>query len=353
MAKKILFIDRDGTLIEEPEDKQVDRLDKLYLKKNVIPALLKLQQAGYTFVMVSNQDGMGTSSFTSEEFEESQQFLLTILNSQGIDFESIFICPHFESDACECRKPRLGLVMEYLRNGKMDFENSYVIGDRITDVKLAINMGIKSIQYMDQSDWLDIAYQLTTSPRCYQLTRVTNETTISVSVDLDNSNTIQIATGIGFFDHMLEQLAKHGGFGLVLKTSGDLIVDEHHTVEDTAIAIGDAIRLALGDKLGIYRYGFTLPMDEALAQVAIDLSGRSYFVFNGRFEREAVGSLPTELIPHFFRSLADSLCASLHITISGENTHHMIEGIFKCVGRVLRQAITKQGYELPSTKGIL
>jgi len=353
VSKKILFIDRDGTLIDEPVDKQVDSLCKVRFKRNVIPALLMLKQAGYALVMISNQDGMGTSSFAKNDFEGPQNLLIHIFQTQGLFFDAILICPHFESDNCSCRKPRLGLVMNYLSGGKMDFEQSYVIGDRETDIQLAENMGIKSILYNDEKDWLEMARELVTQPRRFKLNRVTSETHIHVAVDLDQSRSIQVNTGIGFFDHMLEQLAKHGGFGLVLNVNGDLVIDEHHTVEDTALALGEALRQALGDKLGINRYGFLLPMDESLATIAIDLSGRSFFVFEGEFEREIVGSLPTELISHFFRSLSESLGAAIHIKVAGDNAHHMIESIFKGVGRTLRQAIYKQGYDLPTTKGVL
>lgn len=353
MSKKIIFVDRDGTLIDEPEDKQVDSLCKVKLKKNIIPALLMLMEAGYILVMISNQDGMGTSSFAKDNFDGPQNLLIDILQTQGIFFDAILICPHFESDNCPCRKPRLGLVMDYFRGGKMDFEKSYVIGDRMTDIQLAENMGIKSIIYNDEKDWLEIAKQLVTLPRSFELKRVTSETNVNVAVDLDQSCFIQVNTGLRFFDHMLEQLAKHGGFGLVLNVKGDLVIDEHHSVEDTALALGEALRRALGDKLGISRYGFLLPMDESLATIAIDLSGRSFFVFEGKFAREKVGELPTELISHFFRSLSESLGAAIHIKVTGENSHHMIESIFKGVGRALRQAIYKQGYDLPTTKGVL
>lgn len=353
MSKKIIFVDRDGTLIDEPEDKQVDSLSKLKLKKNVIPALLMLLKAGYILVMISNQDGMGTSSLAKNDFDGPQNLLIDIFHTQGIFFEAVLICPHFESDNCECRKPRLGLVMDYLRGGKMDFDKSYVIGDRETDIQLAENMSVKAILYNGEKDWLDIAKELITLPRSFELKRVTSETHIIVAVDLDHSRSIQVNTGLGFLDHMLCQLAKHGGFGLVLNVKGDLEIDEHHTVEDTAIALGETLRRALGDKLGISRYGFLLPMDESLATIAIDLSGRSYFVFEGKFQREKVGELPTELISHFFRSLAESLGASIHIKVIGENAHHMIESIFKGVGRALRQAIYKEGYDLPTTKGVL
>jgi imidazoleglycerol-phosphate dehydratase/histidinol-phosphatase len=353
VSKKIIFVDRDGTLIDEPEDKQVDSLGKVKLKKNVIPALLLLVKAGYRLVMVSNQDGMGTASFEKEDFEGPQQLMIDIFESQGIYFDDVLICPHFEEAGCLCRKPKLGLVMDYLRGNKMNSEKSYVIGDRATDVQLAENMGIKSILYDGQSDWLKIANALISLPRTAVFKRETSETSINVAVDLDQGDVIQVNTGIGFFDHMLEQLAKHGGFSLILNAKGDLVIDEHHTVEDAALALGEALRRALGDKLGIGRYGFLLPMDESLATIAIDVSGRSFFVFEGEFAREKVGELPTELIPHFFRSLSESLGAAIHIKVVGGNSHHMIESIFKGTGRALRQAIYKQGDDLPTTKGLL
>lgn len=350
---KIVFIDRDGTLIDEPADKQVDSIDKLRLEPNVIPALLKLIESGFTLVMVSNQDGLGTDSLSQQEFDLPHQKLLDIFNSQGISFEAIKICPHFDSENCDCRKPRVGLLLDYLKNNRMDFSNSYVIGDRDTDLQLADNMGVKGILYGPEKGWLQIANEIISKPRSSEVRRVTNETNISAQVNLDAQDVIDIDTGIGFFDHMLEQLAKHGGFSLTLKVKGDLHIDEHHTVEDTALCLGEALRNALGDKLGISRYGFTLPMDEALSQVAIDLSGRPYLVFEGKFERENVGELPTELIPHFFRSLSETLGAAINIKLSGENSHHMIESVFKAMGRALRFAIKKQGKELPSTKGVL
>lgn len=353
MSKKILFLDRDGTLIDEPEDKQVDCVSKLRLKTNVIPALLLLKDAGYVFVMVTNQDGLGTKVFEQHRFETPQATLINIFNSQGIIFEDICICPHIESDFCECRKPRLGLVMNYLRSDKVDFTRSYVIGDRETDLQLASNMGVTGILYQETSDWLEIARNIIEQPRCAEIKRETAETTVSVTLDLDRSKIINITTGLGFFDHMLEQLAKHTGVSLMIDVKGDLKVDEHHTVEDTALALGKALRTALGDKLGINRYGFLLPMDEASAEISLDLSGRPYFVFAGSFNREKIGDLPTELVSHFFRSLSESLGAAIHIKAKGENAHHMVESIFKGFGRALRQAIHKQGNELPSTKGVL
>lgn len=353
--KKVLFIDRDGTLIVEPPDQQIDSLPKLALIDGVIPALLRLRDAGYTFVMVSNQDGRGTASFPEESFREPHEFLLRLLASQGIRFEAEFICPHFPKDNCECRKPKLGLLRDYLRDTPIDRDNSYVIGDRDTDLELARNIGIGGLRIggTDGETWDTIAERLTRRDRRAQTSRKTKETDIQITVNLDRESPIHVATGLGFFDHMLEQIAKHGGFSLQLTCKGDLHIDEHHTVEDCALALGQALKAALGDKRGIHRYGFLLPMDEALAQVAIDLSGRPYFVFEGAFGRDSVGQLPTELVPHFFRSLAETLGAAINIKVEGDNTHHMIEACFKAVGRTLRQAFRITDTELPSTKGTL
>ena len=360
-GQRVVFVDRDGTLIEEPPDHQIDSLQKLRLLPHVIPALLELQQAGYKLVMVSNQDGLGTASFPQASFDEPHQLLRHLLVSQGIVFEHEFICPHLPQDDCACRKPRLGLLQDYLQQNTLDREHSYVIGDRDTDLQLARNLGIEGIRITADCGWPQIAARLVddrnngrpASPRHATIERRTKETDIQVSVQLDRESPIAVGTGLGFFDHMLEQIAKHGGFALQLSCRGDLHIDEHHTVEDCALALGQALRTALGDKRGIQRYGFLLPMDEALAQVAIDLSGRAYFVFDGHFGRDQVGQLPTELVPHFFRSLADSLGAAINIKVSGENTHHMIEACFKGVGRALRQALRITDLELPSTKGML
>jgi imidazoleglycerol-phosphate dehydratase/histidinol-phosphatase len=355
--KKVLFIDRDGTIIVEPPDQQIDSLAKLGLLPGVIPALARLRDAGYTFVMVSNQDGRGTTSFPEESFREPHEFLQRLLASQGIEFEAEFICPHFAKENCECRKPKIGLLTDYLKSTPMDTANSYVIGDRDTDLELARNLGITGLRVrgdgpIDET-WSSIADRLTRIERRAKTNRTTKETNIDIVVNLDREGPIHVSTGLGFFDHMLEQIAKHGGFSLELTCKGDLHIDEHHTVEDCALALGQALRTALGDKRGIHRYGFVLPMDEALAQVAIDLSGRAYFVFEGKFGRDSVGQLPTELVPHFFRSLADTLGAAINIKVEGDNTHHMIEACFKGLGRTLRQAFRIIDTELPSTKGML
>jgi imidazoleglycerol-phosphate dehydratase/histidinol-phosphatase len=353
-ARRILFIDRDGTLIEEPPDQQVDSLVKLRLLPDVVPALLKLRDAGYTFVMVSNQDGLGTPGFPEPVFRGPHEFLRTLLKSQGIAFDAELICPHLPADGCTCRKPKTGLVDDYLRTSALDKSASYVIGDRETDLELARNLGIRGIRMGAAGvTWSSIADALTSRARRSNVQRKTKETDIAISIDLDREAPIKVSTGLGFFDHMLEQVAKHGGFALELACKGDLHIDEHHTVEDCALALGEALKAALGDKRGIQRYGFLLPMDEALAQVAIDLSGRPYLVFEGRFGRDQVGQLPTELVPHFFRSLAETLGAAINIKVTGENTHHMIEACFKGLGRALRQAVRITDVELPSTKGSL
>ena len=353
-----LFVDRDGTLVEEPPDEQVDRLDKLTLMPGVVPALLRLRAAGYRLVMITNQDGLGTSRFPSEHFQVPHQFLLGLLASQGIEFAGVLICPHTVEDRCDCRKPETRLADEWIAVHAIDPELSAVIGDRDTDLELARRLGIAgyriALNGSAEHHWDTIAERLCAlRHRRARIERRSRETEISVAVDLDSESPIEVTTGIGFFDHMLEQIARHGGFALQLRAKGDLEVDEHHTVEDCALALGAALRQALGDKRGIARYGFLLPMDEALAQVALDLSGRSYCAFAGRFPRDAVGGLPTELVPHFFRSLCDALGATLHLEVAGENTHHMVESCFKGVGRALRQALRRSGSELPSTKGLL
>ncbi len=357
MSTTVLFIDRDGTLIEEPEDFQVDAVEKIRLVPNVIPALLELARHGYRFVVVSNQDGLGTESFPQEQFDACHEHTLQLFASQGITFDEIFVCPHLPEDNCECRKPRTGLLTRYLAATDIDLSQSAVIGDRPTDMELAEQMGVRGLLInCDDSaarDWRGIVELLCHSERVARVERNTNETRISVAVNLDSAENIKIQTGIGFYDHMLEQIAKHGGFGLKIRCDGDLEIDEHHTVEDTAICLGGALRQALGNKFGIGRYGFVLPMDESEAKVTLDLSGRAAFQFSGEFPRDRVGELSTEMVEHFFRSLAESLGAALHIEVSGENTHHMIEACFKSAGRVLRQAIARNGTELPSTKGSL
>jgi len=344
--RRILFVDRDGTLIIEPQDKQIDSLEKLELLDGVIPALLKLKQAGYEFVIVSNQDGLGTPSNPFENFQPPHDKMLSLFSSQGITFAAEHIDPHFEDDGSPDRKPGIGMLLEYLKSGELDLQDSWVIGDRQTDLQLADNMGIGGILCGAEGDsWQEISHRLCTQPRRAVVQRDTNETKIRVEVDLDAGSGNEISTGIGFFDHMLDQIAAHGNFQLKLSCDGDLEIDEHHTVEDCA--------LSLGHRRGIGRYGFVLPMDESLAEVAIDLSGRPAFEFDADFPRDMVGGMSTEMVRHFFASLSQSLRCALHLKVSGENTHHMVEGLFKGAGRALRPALARQGSELPSTKGML
>lgn len=351
---KILFIDRDGVLIEEPADEQIDSFEKFRLIEGVIPALTRLRDAGFEFVMVSNQDGLGTASYPRASFEGPQRLLLQILASQGIQFREVLIDEHFPEDNSPNRKPGIGMVLHYLRDRSIDLDASAMVGDRETDMQFAANLGVRGLRLgTGFSNWGEVAHALADAPRTASVERLTKETRIRVSVDLDRVAEPVVLTGHGFFDHMLEQLGKHGGFALDLSCAGDLHIDEHHTVEDCALALGSALKQALGDKRGIGRYGFTLPMDESQASAALDFSGRPYFVFDGQFPRESVGDLPTELVPHFFRSLCETAGLNLHLSVRGDNAHHMVEACFKAVARALRQAIRREGSDLPSTKGVL
>lgn len=354
----ILFVDRDGTLITEPDDFQVDAFEKLRFVDGVIPAMLRLRDAGWQFVMVTNQDGLGSDAFPQAAFEGPHALMLQVFASQGITFREVLVDTSFERDNSPNRKPNTGLVTGLLRDRGVDWTRSAMVGDRETDIRFAENLGIRgfklrSPQFGDGTDWAAIAHALVAAPRVANVVRKTNETAIEVAVDLDDAAKPDIATGLGFFDHMLEQLGTHGGFALRLRCAGDLHIDEHHTVEDCALALGQALREALGNKRGIGRYGFVLPMDETQASATLDLSGRPYFLFEGSFARERVGDLPTELVPHFFHSLCQSAGITLHLAVRGDNAHHQVEACFKVVARALRMALRREGDALPSSKGVL
>jgi len=354
----ILFVDRDGTLIEEPADFQIDAYEKIRFVRNVIPAMLRLRDAGYQFVIVSNQDGLGSEGYPQESFDGPNDLMLQIFASQGIAFRDVLVDPSWPADNSPNRKPGIGMMLPYLQDRTIDWARSAMVGDRPTDIQFADNMKIRGFQlrteqFGGQWDWDAIAHELADAPRRATVQRDTKETQIRVFVDLDKPAASKIDTGLPFFDHMLDQIGRHGGFALEMQARGDLHIDEHHTIEDTGLALGQALREALGDKRGIGRYGFTLPMDETLASAALDFSGRPYFVFDGQFKRERVGDMPTELVPHFFRSLCDAAGLNLNLKVEGDNDHHKVEACFKALARALRQAIRKEGTELPSTKGAL
>ena len=354
MSRRILFVDRDGCLIEEPADQQIDSYAKLALLPGVIAALQRFVAAGYELVMVTNQDGLGTDSFPEEDFSGPHALLLGILASQGIRFREVLIDRSFPHEGLDTRKPGTGMLRHYLADDSWSRAASAMVGDRETDLQFAANLGVRGCRVGPLGmDWETLAHELLDAPRVASVVRHTRETRITVEVDLDRVADPVVRAGLGFFDHMLEQIGKHGGFALALDCEGDTHVDEHHTIEDCALALGQALRQALGDKRGIARYGFTLPMDESLASAALDLSGRPYFVFEGSFPRDRVGEVPTELLPHFFRSLCETLGANLHLSVHGDNAHHMAEACFKAVARTLRQALRREGSELPSTKGAL
>ena len=355
--KKILFIDRDGTLVCEPEDEQVDAFEKLKFVDGVFRNLSFIRQhLDFRFVMVSNQDGLGTPSFPEETFWPVHNFILQSLKGEGIVFDDYKIDTHFPNDMSPMRKPNVGMLTEYIDNPEYDIPNSYVIGDRETDRQLAENLGCKALILGDKGmTWDKIAEILFAGERVAEVRRTTKETDIYVHIDLDGSGKCDISTGLGFFDHMLEQIGKHGMMDLTIHTKGDLFVDEHHTIEDTAIALGDCILKALGDKRGIERYGYCLPMDDCLCQVALDFGGRPWLVWDAEFHREKVGEMPTEMFLHFFKSLSDAARMNLNIKAEGTNEHHKIEGIFKALARSLKMAVKRDIYhfELPSTKGTL
>lgn len=354
-ASRIAFVDRDGTIIQEPADYQIDSFDKLAFVPGAITALKTLLARGFDLVLVSNQDGLGTDSFPQEDFDGPHALMHRVLASEGIEFVDERICPHLPDAGCECRKPNVGLLRDYLARDGWSRAASGVIGDRQTDLDLANNLGVRGFRLGsdEHPDWSRIVDELTAPELTARVTRKTKETDIEVRLSLADTGPVSIATGIGFFDHMLEQLAAHGGFALDLTCKGDLHIDEHHTVEDCALALGEALARVTSDKRGLARYGFTVPMDEARAQATLDLSGRAHCSFNASFDRDHVGGLPTEMVGHFFASLADAAKLTLHIDASGDNAHHIVEGAFKATGRALRQALTRDGDTLPSTKGVL
>lgn len=360
--RKILFIDRDGTIIREPEDEQIDAFEKLHFVPRAISSLVFLRQhTDYLFVMVSNQDGLGTEAFPEDTFWPVHNFILDTLKGEGIEFDDILIDPHFPQDNAPTRKPNIGLVKKYIDSEEYDIKNSFVIGDRDTDRKFAENIGCRFLQVTTDpkepfsSTWDKIAAIAYGGERKAELRRTTKETDVFVSLDLDGSGRCDIETGLGFFDHMLEQIGKHGMIDLTIHTKGDLNVDEHHTIEDTALALGECILHALGDKRGIERYGYCLPMDDCLCHACLDFGGRPWLVWDVNFKREHIGDVPTEMFYHFFKSLSDTAKMNLNIRAEGQNEHHMIEGIFKALARSLKMAVRRDVYhfELPSTKGIL
>ena len=351
--RRILFIDRDGTIIEEPADEQIDSFEKLKFVEGVIRNLVFIRQRlDFELVMVSNQDGLGTEAFPEDTFWPVQNFILQTLKGEGVEFDDILIDPHFPEDNASTRKPNTGLVEKYMNNPDYDIANSYVIGDRDTDRQFAENIGCKFLQV---GSWDNITETLFAGERYAEVKRTTKETDIKIKVCLDGTGKCDISTGLGFFDHMLEQIGKHGMMDLTIHTKGDMEVDEHHTIEDTAIALGECILKALGDKRGIERYGYCLPMDDCLCSVALDFGGRPWLVWDAEFHREKIGEMPTEMFLHFFKSLSDAAKMNLNIKAEGQNEHHKIEGIFKALARALKMAVRRDiyHYELPSTKGLL
>lgn len=355
--QKILFIDRDGTLIEEPADEQIDSFEKLKFTRGMFRNLSFIRQhLDFRFVMVSNQDGLGTEAFPEDTFWPVHNFILQSLEGEGVTFDDMLIDRHFPHVNSPMRKPGTGMLGEYIGNEAYDLAGSYVIGDRDTDAELARNLGCQAlILGRNGMTWDKIAEILFAGERTAEVRRTTKETDIMVSINLDGSGKTDIATGLGFFDHMLEQIGKHGMMDLTIRTKGDLWVDEHHTIEDTAIALGECLLKALGDKRGIERYGYCLPMDDCLCSVALDFGGRPWLVWDAEFHREKIGEMPTEMFLHFFKSLSDAARMNLNIKAEGDNEHHKIEGIFKALARSLKMAVRRDiyHYELPSTKGTL
>lgn len=366
--KRVLFIDRDGTILEEPADEQIDTIEKFRFLPLVISSLSFLRkQTDYEFVMVTNQDGLGTPANPQDIFDQFQNLLLHTLKMEGVEFDDIRIDASYPEDNLPTRKPGIGMLKDYL-NGEYDLANSYVIGDRATDAQMAKNLGCKAVilksrftEGLDEphvvlvDSWQQATEIVYAGERVAEIHRQTKETDVYVKVNLDGSGKGTINTGVGFFDHMLEQISKHGGIDLDVQVKGDLNVDEHHTIEDTGIVLGECILKALGDKRGIERYGYTLPMDDCLCQVALDFGGRAWLVWDVEFHREKIGDFPTEMFLHFFKSFSDAAKMNLNIKAEGENEHHKIEGIFKAVARSIKMAIRRDifNYELPSSKGIL
>lgn len=355
--KKVLFIDRDGTLIKEPADEQIDSFEKLEFVEGMFRNISFIRKnLDFEFVMVSNQDGLGTDSFPEDTFWPVHNFILQALKGEGVEFDNILIDNHFPADNHPNRKPGTGMLKEYISNPEYDLANSYVIGDRETDAQLAENLGCKAlILGKDGLDWDKIAEILYAGERIVEITRTTKETDITVRINLDGTGKCDIETGLGFFDHMLEQIGKHGMTDLYIRCKGDLNVDEHHTIEDTGIVLGECLLKALGDKRGIERYGYCLPMDDCLCQVALDFGGRPWLIWDADFKREKVGEMPTEMFQHFFKSVSDAAKMNLNIKAEGTNEHHKIEGIFKAFARSIRMAVKRDIYhfQLPSTKGAL
>ena len=364
----VLFIDRDGTILREPADEQIDSFEKFHFVPGAIGALRFLREhTAYRFVMVSNQDGLGTPSYPEADFWPTHNLMLEILEGEGVTFDDILIDRSFPEDNLPTRKPGTGMLGAYM-DGSCDLAESYVIGDRLSDAQLAANLGCKALILADGMDWQKVVDIIYAGERQASVARTTNETDISVTLNLDGTGKSHIATGLGFFDHMLQQIARHGNIDLDIRVKGDLYVDEHHTIEDTAIVLGEALLKALGDKRGIERYGFavdtaaegpsgsyTLPMDDCLCSVALDFGGRPWLVWDAVFKRERVGEMPTEMFLHFFKSLSDSARMNLNIKAEGTNEHHKIEGIFKALARALRMAVRRDIHhmQLPSSKGVL